>query len=159
MHSSEYTPNISPSLNEIHCSKMLFLIEEKLFGLVYMYMYLSMKPWPVIIIVVTCRMWSVKQTSEQFFKNYHYNKFFIIFDLVHLHVYHNNIVFIEILKGYLTVWGGYYCLFISHNLLARFGYFSWISSFKVHMGIYTYLIIVIKFSPSKQTIQNDYQFF
>lgn len=100
-----------------------------------------------------------KNEVEQFFKNYHYNKFFIIFDLVHLHVYHNNIVFAEILKGYLTVWGGYYCLFISPNLLARFGYFSWISSFKVHMGIYTYLIIVIKFSPSKQTIQNDYQFF
>lgn len=30
----------------------------------------------------------------------------IIFDLVHLHVYHNNIVFAEILKGCLTVWGG-----------------------------------------------------
>ena len=35
MHSSEYRPNVSPSRNEIHCSKMLFLIEEKLFGLVY----------------------------------------------------------------------------------------------------------------------------
>ena len=83
----------------------------------------------------------------------------IIFDLVHSHVYHNNIAFAEVLKGCLIVWGGYYCLFISPNLLARFGYFSWMSSFKVHMGIYTYLIIVIKFSPSKQTIQNDYQFF
>ena len=104
---------------------------------------------------------TLKNWGWTVFKNYHYNKMLIIFDLVHLHVYHNNIVFAEILKGCLTVWGGGgdYCLFISLNLVARFGYFSWNSSFTVHMGIYTYLFIVIKFSPSKQTIQNDYQFF
>ena len=37
IHSSEYRPNFSPSLNEIHWSKMLFLIEKKLFSLVYMW--------------------------------------------------------------------------------------------------------------------------
>ena len=152
---------------------MLFLIEEKLFGLVYMYMYmyLSMKLllWPAECDLSNKHLlfWKLQFKKRLNFQKLRLNNFqklplqyiVIIFDLVHPHVYHNNIAFAEVLKGCLTVWSGYYCLFISLNLAARFGYFSWNSSFTVHMGIYTYLFIVIKFSPSKQTIQNDYQFF
>lgn len=82
---------------------MLFLIEEKLFGLVYTCMYLSMKPWPVIIcdlqnvsVNISCFENYQKKDSKKrnwgwtVFKNYHYNILLITFDLVHPHVYHNN---------------------------------------------------------------------
>ena len=86
--------NVSPSLNEIRWSKMLFLIEKKLLGLVYMWNR-DLLLWPAEYVICQINIYfknyekedsTLKNWGWTVSKNYHYN-ILLLSSILSIHMY------------------------------------------------------------------------